>query len=136
MNVSDPVSIFYADVAEPVASEACAELLPHAWSAFTTPGPPPAWADAAYSGRRAYIRCANDRAIPVFAQDLMVEGSGVAWVVKKFDCSHSPFLCQPAELAASFIELAEDFAKVRDGSRGSVREARDRQSSAPPQPSS
>lgn len=85
-------------------------------NALMSPSPPSAWADPGYSGRRAYIRCSQDATIPVFAQDLMVKYSGVEWVIKDFDTSHSPYLSRPAELAECLVGLAEDF--VREGDVG------------------
>lgn len=113
LNVSDPAAVFYEDVSEPLTAESCASLLPHSMTALMSPSPPSAWADPEYAGRRAYIRCAQDRAIPAFAQDLMVQHSGVEWVVKELDGSHSPFLSRPAELAGCLAKLAEEF--VREG---------------------
>ena len=106
----DPVSVFYADVPEPVALEACAGLLPHSARSLMTPSTPSAWADPEYSSRRAYIRCSQDKAIPVLAQDMMVQHSGVKWMIEEFDTSHSPFLSRPAELAVCLARLAEKFA--------------------------
>lgn len=108
----DPVPVFYGDVPEPLASEACAGLFPQSKKSFETPSPPSAWADLEYSDRRAYIRCSQDEAIPAFIQDKMVQHSGVKWVVENFDTSHSPFLSRPVELAGCLARLAEDFATL------------------------
>lgn len=108
----DPIPVFYADVPEPLVSEACAGLLLQSRNSFVTPSPPSAWADPEYSSRRAYIRCSQDKAIPVQAQDKMIQHSGVDWIVEKFDSSHSPFLSQPAELAVCLARLADNFAAV------------------------
>ena len=108
----DPVPVFYADVPEPLASKACASLLLHAENSFATPSPPSAWADPGYSSRRAYIRCCQDRAIPVQAQDMMIQNSGVEWIIEELDSSHCPFLSQPAELAGCLARLAENFAAL------------------------
>lgn len=114
--MSEPVGVFYADVPESIASEATAKLLPHSTNALMSPSPPPAWADPEFSGRRAYIRCSEDDAVPAYLQDLMVEHSAVEWVIKKFDTSHSPFLSRTAELAECLVGLVEGFA--RDGNLG------------------
>lgn len=108
----DPVTVFYADVPETLASEACAGLLPHSENSFSTPSPPSAWADPEYSSRRAYIRCSQDKALPVHAQDMMIQHSGVKWTTEEFDTSHSPFLSRPAELAGCLARLAEGFAML------------------------
>ncbi len=72
---SDPRFIYYGDVPEPLVSRAVADILPHSMFVFTRSCPAPAWADAAYSGRCAYIRCTQDAALPTFVQDLMLKHS-------------------------------------------------------------
>lgn len=58
-----------------------------------TPSGPPAWADAVFDGRRAYIKCGQDNAIPLFVQNIMTDMSGVSWEELLLeDASHSPFL--------------------------------------------
>ena len=104
-------TIMYGGVPEYLASDAAAALLPLSLHVFTNPSPAPAWADAAYSGRCAYIHCSQDICLPTSVQDIMVEASGVDWIKKTFDTSHSPFLSCPAELADYVIALAVAFAK-------------------------
>jgi hypothetical protein len=43
------------------------------------------------------VVCEQDQAIPVFAQEAMSSRAGT---VLRLDAGHSPFLSQPAELAA------------------------------------
>ncbi len=106
---ADPISIFYGDVPEPLASQSAAALLPVSMYVFKTPAPAPAWADAAYSGRCAYLRCSKDAAIPGFLQDLMMNGSGVDWLVYTFETSHSPFLKCPSDVTHCLMTLAAEF---------------------------
>jgi hypothetical protein len=80
-------------------------------SALTTPAGPPGWADPGFSGRLAYIRTSKDNAIPDFAQDGMMAGSGVTWDVHRFDTGHSPFLSQPDALSKTILGLAEAWAR-------------------------
>ena len=40
---------------------------------------------------------------------MMIQNSGVEWIVEELDSSHSPFLSQPAELAVCLSRLAENF---------------------------
>jgi len=77
LTVDDPIAVFYADVPQPLASETAAHLLPHSEHALQSPSPPPGWVDSVYNGCRAYLRTAQDVAIPVYAQDLLLNGSGV-----------------------------------------------------------
>lgn len=51
-----------------------------------------AWSNPGYQARRVYIRYADDRCIPHFAQDGMMAMTGVEWDVYSFDTSRSPFL--------------------------------------------
>jgi len=108
---ADPQTIMYGDVSEYLAADAAFALLPLSLHVFTNPSPAPGWADAAYSDRRADIRCSQDICLPTFVQDIMVEASGVDWIKKTFDTSHSPFLSCPSELADYVIALAVAFAK-------------------------
>lgn len=110
LNVSDPKEVFYADVPDPLASEAIAHLRPESMSALTSPSPPPAWPDSVHNGRRAYIRTLEDKTIPSIAQEMMIKYSGVEWVVKVLNTSHSPFLSQPKQLFNDLVGLAKDFA--------------------------
>lgn len=79
-------------------------------SALTSPSPPPAWPDSVHNGRRAYIRTLEDKTIPSIAQEMMIKYSGVKWVVKVLNTSHSPFLSQPKQLFNDLVGLAKDFA--------------------------
>lgn len=60
--------------------------------------------------RRYYIRCTNDRAIPLAGQDFMIEAVDAAIGGKtqqySLDSSHSPFLSQPERLAAILGNIA------------------------------
>ena len=109
LNIQDPVSVMCQDVSAPLALQAVAAMRPQSMNAFMSPSPAPAWADAAYTGRCAYIRCTQDAAIPVFAQDLMLKMSGVDWIIHTMETGHSPFLSCPAELANFLIKLASNF---------------------------
>jgi pimeloyl-ACP methyl ester carboxylesterase len=60
---------------------------------------------------RHYIRCTQDRAIPLAGQDHMiatVDGAiGGKTMTHTLESSHSPFLSQPAALSKIFIDIAE-----------------------------
>ena len=60
---------------------------------------------------RHYIRCTQDRAIPLTSQDHMiatVDGAiGGRTITHTLDSSHSPFLSQPARLSQILIEIGE-----------------------------
>ena len=42
-----------------------------------------------FTGRLAYIRTINDKAVPVVAQDAMLAGSGIQWITWSLSSSHS-----------------------------------------------
>jgi pimeloyl-ACP methyl ester carboxylesterase len=103
-------SAFFGDVATP-AFQAVANLLTpdEPIQAFTTPVvvTPQRW------GRlpRAFIRCTEDRAIPIVVQDQMISDAdaftpGNRFVQKTLHTSHSAFVSAPLALANVLIELA------------------------------
>ena len=59
---------------------------------------------------RYYIRCTQDRAIPLAGQDFMIDAVDAALggetQVMTLDSSHSPFLSQPQTLADSLARIA------------------------------
>lgn len=99
MNVINPKDTFYADVLEPLATEASNQIYGQSLLSFNSPSVDVSYGDKAYEHRRVYLHTTQDQALPPFAQDAFVAGSGVEWKVQKLDTSHSPFLSQPADLA-------------------------------------
>jgi len=108
----DPINLFYADLPSEIAARAVENLMPHAFSVFHTPSPPPAWTEEDFKGRLAYVRCMEDAALTPTIQDVMIQGTGVEWVVRDIVTSHSPFLSKPAELTSLLKELAEEFLRA------------------------
>jgi len=78
-------------------------------SAFDTPAPSPAWAEEAFKGKLAFLRCLRDQALPTFVQDMFVQKSGVEWVVKDVDAGHCPFVSRPEAVVKALGELVELF---------------------------
>ncbi len=107
----DPKKTFYADVPEPLASEAANQIYGQSIVSFNSPSGPVYYADAAYDGHRVYIHTEQDQALPPFAQDLFVANSGTQWDVRKLDSSHSPFLSEPAALAQLVQDIVGGFTK-------------------------
>ncbi|ORX92933.1 Alpha/beta hydrolase fold-1 [Clohesyomyces aquaticus] len=110
LTVENPKEVFYNGVDEKLAEKAIADLLPQAEPALSSPSGPPAWPDAVYNGKRAYIQAEQDHSIPFVAQDAMVTYSGVEWDVKKLNSSHSPFMCHTKEVAEFIVEKARAYA--------------------------
>jgi pimeloyl-ACP methyl ester carboxylesterase len=74
---------------------------------------------------RHYIRCAQDRAIPLTGQDhmiAMVDGTiGGKTTTHTLDSSHSPFLSQPGALAKILIDIGvQSLAERRTERRSAV----------------
>lgn len=92
-----------------MALKAESTLLPHAVAALTSPSPPPSWVDAAYEGRRVYVRCTRDVALPNESQDALCKKTGVKWTTRDLKAGHSPFLSLPQDLAALLKNLAEQW---------------------------
>lgn len=85
---------------------------------FNSPSGPVHYQDAAYDGRRVYLHTTQDQALPPFAQDLFVSGSGTTWKVLKLDTSHSPFLSVPDRLAdiveGEIHQFAASFDSIKE----------------------
>lgn len=91
------------------ARKAIAALKDQAEPSLSSPSGPPAWPDAVYNGKRAYIQTADDHTIPFVAQDAMVTFSGVEWDVKKLQSGHSPFLSHTREVADYVIDRTKAY---------------------------
>ena len=105
----NPKTTFYADVAEPLAITAADLLRSQSLLSFNTSSAQTYYGIAAYDNRRIYLHTSRDQALPPFAQDAFVVGSGAVWKVLKLDTSHSPFLSEPGPLAALLIANTKDF---------------------------
>ena len=108
ITVHGATKLFYDDAPRPKAMEAEARLLPHATAALTSPSPPPSWADDGYKDRRVYIRCTQDRALPLEGQDAYWKKTKLTWVTRDLKAGHCPFLSVPAEIASMLTSLAEE----------------------------
>ena len=95
----NPHQVFFGDVPAEEADRAVERLLPQSLRAFTEELTAAAWKTIPST----YIICDNDQAIPVFAQEAM---SARSTAVHRLPTSHSPFLSQPATLAALLAEIA------------------------------
>lgn len=102
---------FYNDCSPDAIERVKATLKPHSAVAGGTCSSAIGWRERAYDGRRAYIRCLRDNALPIAVQDRMVARSGVEWVVKTVNASHSPFVSMPDELAGVVAGIVEEFEK-------------------------
>jgi pimeloyl-ACP methyl ester carboxylesterase len=71
---------------------------------------------------RHYIRCTQDRAIPLTGQDHMiaaVDGAiGGKTTIHTLESSHSPFLSQPAALSKILVDIAIQSLNERESAAG------------------
>ena len=93
---------FYHDVPDDLATWAIARLCPQAVLPQTTPYP----AGGTLAHGRHYIRCMMDRAIPPSYQ-VARTADWPAGTVSEMPTSHSPFLADPAGLAADLLRIAQ-----------------------------
>lgn len=62
-----------------------------------------------FDGRRAYIRLSKDHALVPDDQVRAISESGVDFLTKILDSSHSPFISMPAELANMVEDIVNEF---------------------------
>ena len=99
---------FYADVSEPEFAQAASQL--HCDEPNTGALAPSEITLGRFGAvPRHYIRCTQDRAIPLTGQDHMiatVDGAiGGKTITHTLESSHSPFLSQPAKLSTILIDI-------------------------------
>jgi hypothetical protein len=110
--IIEPVmETLYGDVDGQRKGEMEAAMIPHALAAFETPATAPAWKEAAFDGRRAYIRTLEDQCNPLFVQDLWIEKSGVEWETVDMRSGHCPFISQPHEVVEVCMRIVEKWMK-------------------------
>ncbi|VUC27774.1 unnamed protein product [Clonostachys rosea] len=107
--IEPAMDVLYNDCGQALAPELEAAVKPHAQLAFETGPTAPAWADAAFEGRRTYIRTEDDCCIPASLQDAWMEKSGVKWDVVHFKSSHMPFVSKPKDLAEQLVKSANGY---------------------------
>lgn len=105
---------FFNDVPRPLSDLAITELRIQSRYWAETPCGAPAWSDAVYDGRRAYMFCTLDHAIPLARQEFMIKQSKVLWDVETFHTGHAPFLSQPKTLSDWTVNEIAKF-KAADG---------------------
>lgn len=93
VEVIAPMTVFYNDVDPETARRAVAELGYQSYASMTQPLTVTAWRTTPST----YVICEADNALPVAAQEAMATRADD---VARLPTSHSPFLSQPAPLAA------------------------------------
>lgn len=102
---------FYHDVSPELAKTMIASLTSQSGLSVQSKPAAIGWLDGVYDGRRAYIRCLQDGALPLAAQDGLLAQSGVEWIIRSLEASHSPYLSMPDELTGVVAEIISEFAK-------------------------
>ncbi|ORY05271.1 hypothetical protein BCR34DRAFT_590937 [Clohesyomyces aquaticus] len=100
--------LFHDVVPQQLADVAAVSAMAQGMTSFTSPCPRATW-DSEYAGRVAYIRTTKDAAIPLQVQQMMIDGTGVDWIVRDLECSHSAQIAQPEKLRDVLMELAGFF---------------------------
>ncbi|OAL07687.1 hypothetical protein IQ06DRAFT_208888 [Phaeosphaeriaceae sp. SRC1lsM3a] len=99
------IPTIYPDVPSALAESAASSVIPQGMHAFHTPIPKTSWANEEYKGRVACIRTTKDQAIPIEAQQEMLEESGVEWIVRDVESGHSPQMSAAEELVGIVGEV-------------------------------
>ena len=105
----DPVDTFYADVPNPLATQAAAQIYGQSILAFHAASGPTFFADTVYDNRRLYIQSELDQALSPIVQEDFRESTGARWDVRKLYTSHSPFLSIPTGLSQLIQDAIRKF---------------------------
>lgn len=108
---ADAIKTLFNDVASPLADSLASSLLPHALRAFESDAPPAAWAEPAFAGKIAFMKCTLDQALPPFVQDMFVQRSGASWIVRDVEAGHSPFASRPEEVVGVLKDLVGELGR-------------------------
>ncbi|KAH8705407.1 Alpha/beta hydrolase fold-1 [Talaromyces proteolyticus] len=109
LDVDNPAQVFFIDAPVDKASWAVSELGLQSLESVSSPCPPTAWDSSAFDGRRGYIYSRRDEVIQLFAQEMMINLSGVEWNIKEMDTGHSPHLSNSQELAEHIEDIISSF---------------------------
>lgn len=112
LSIASPaIETFYNDINPETAKSLADSLLPQATLAYESPASAQAWAEPAFEGKLAFLKCTQDQALPLLLQDMFVERSGVKWTVGSIDAGHSAWASKPKEVAG----LVEGFVGTFSG---------------------
>ncbi|KAH7136014.1 hypothetical protein B0J11DRAFT_611854 [Dendryphion nanum] len=109
LRCDDRVPPLYHDVPADLADAVAVSAMAQGMTSFTSPCLRATWDSDAYKGRVAFVRTLNDAAIPLPVQQMMIDATGVQWIVKDLASGHSPQISQPEKLRDLLVELAEGF---------------------------
>ena len=108
--VEPAIPTLLGDSPPELAVKISASFRPHSKMVFESACPPQAWAEEAFMGRLAFIRCTIDATMPPWLQDMYLERSGVDWLIRNIEACHDAFISRPEELAGLVVGFAKDFS--------------------------
>jgi len=102
-----PKEVLYKSATdEALIKKASSKLKLQSLASFTTPSPPPAWADEGFEGRLAFVFCHQDKAVDYYIQKRCVALTGKKWRTLDFEESdHCPFMSSFIEPLFEFIDM-------------------------------
>ena len=100
--IADAIETLYGRLDADTASRLDRMLLPHALKAFESLAPQPVWAMPAFQGKVACLKCMQDPGLPPVVQDIFMKRSGIEWMVKDIEASHSAYVRKSARVGACF----------------------------------
>ncbi|KAF2739910.1 alpha/beta-hydrolase [Polyplosphaeria fusca] len=109
LRCDDRIPPLLQDVPPELADVCAVSAMAQGMTSFTSPCPRASWDDEAYKGKVAYIRTTNDACIPFPVQQMMLDGSGVDFIVKDIESGHSAQVAQPEKLTQILLDLAKGF---------------------------
>ncbi|KAF2712413.1 hypothetical protein K504DRAFT_401252 [Pleomassaria siparia CBS 279.74] len=109
LRCDDRIGPLYQDVSKDLANVVAVSAMAQGMTSFTSPCPRASWDSDEYKGRVAFIRTLKDAAVPLPAQQMMLDGTGAEWIVKDIESGHSPQISQPEKLTALLVEIANGF---------------------------
>ncbi|KAJ4351214.1 uncharacterized protein N0V89_006553 [Didymosphaeria variabile] len=112
LRCDDRIPPLYNDIAPAHAAVVAVSAMAQGMTAFTSPCPRASWDSEAYRGRVGFVRTTQDACIPVQVQQMMLDGTGVEWIVKDVESAHNAQISKPEELTRVLVELAEVFEKL------------------------
>ncbi|UKZ85228.1 uncharacterized protein TrAFT101_001098 [Trichoderma asperellum] len=107
----DQKHYFYNDLSDEIAEHIIAAVKGHSGAATMSAPLAIGWRGKAYDGHHAYIRAIQDNTVPLKHQDENIARSGVEWLVKSVDASHSLFVSKTDGVVGLVAELVVEFAK-------------------------
>lgn len=109
----NPVEVFYGECLPGDAAIAAKLIKPHSeFYATTSSHITPAWKEADFDDRRAYLVCNKDAACPPEFQRYLMTASGVEWESVDIDADHSPFLSRTEQTADWIAQKAKQYSAM------------------------